>query len=68
MPVELLGLQRRGYKLLNSYAEMHAGTNGKMENLNQPEKLGVFVLYEGTFVVMTKAGLRLTELSGDYFG
>jgi hypothetical protein len=43
LPVELLGLQKRGYKLLNSYAEMHTGINKKMENLNH--RLGMYVLY-----------------------
>jgi hypothetical protein len=41
--VELLGLQKRGYKLLNSYAEMRVGVNKKMENLNL--RLGMYVLY-----------------------
>lgn len=68
LPVELLGLQKRGYKLLNSYAEMHSGKNSTHETLNQPQRLGLFVLHEGTFVVLSRSGVRLTELSSDYFG
>jgi hypothetical protein len=58
--VELLGLQKRGYKLLNSYAEMHAGLNNSLEHLNKPHRLGVYVLHEGTFVVLSRGGIRLT--------
>jgi hypothetical protein len=53
---------------LNSYAEIHRGINSKLEYLNCSSKVGVFILYEGTFVVISKGGIKLTELSGDYFG
>jgi hypothetical protein len=69
LPVELLGLQKRGYKLLNSYAEMHTGRNSNpLQALNNPQRLGLFVLHEGTFVVLSRSGAKLTELSSDYFG
>jgi hypothetical protein len=68
LPVELLGLQKRGYKFLNSYAEMNQGINKRIENLNHAHKLGVYILFEGTFVVISKGGIKLTELSSDYFG
>lgn len=45
LPVELLGLQKRGYKFLNSYAEIVKGVNKKLENLNSSSRLGVFILF-----------------------
>ena len=48
---------------------MQRGKNSNpLQTLNSPQRLGLFVLHEGTFVVVSRGGVKLTELSSDYFG
>ena len=68
LPTEVLGLERKDYQILCNHLKHFENQSSPPYSLAFQEKEGVYLLYEGTFSMVTYDKIRVSELILDYYG
>ena len=68
LPCEVLGFDKKSYKILCEYSQNIANASQPPYNLLRQNEPGIFLLYEGTYALLTHHNLKVAELVLDSHG